>query len=249
MPCVGTTELQRSAMRSGVEKAVLTLALVAFFIAGYFFIGHATDSSRARELTTPLDRWIPFVPASIWVYLWMLPAALIPLFAVRCQDLFRRTYLAYAIAIAISLACFAAFPVTSLRLRVDPAALDVTRFAPWAVATLYALDPPYNLFPSLHLSIATLAAFSAWKADRRYGAATFAGVALVAVSICTVKQHFLLDGIAGMALAALTYAVVLRPYRPAAGVRPGSSWRGIVAYLVMIVLAYTGLYVAFRFRS
>jgi hypothetical protein len=91
--------------------------------------------------------------------------------------LFRRTVLAYALTIAVSLVLFVAVPVTSIGLRVDPATLDVKRLSPWAVAALYRIDPPFNLFPSLHLSIAVLAAASASKARRVYGAAAFLGVA------------------------------------------------------------------------
>jgi membrane-associated phospholipid phosphatase len=223
----------------------VTLALVALFIVGYFGVGRCVDPSRARTLFTPLDIRIPFVPASVWVYLYVFPAALVPLFVVRCERLFRRTMLAYACVIVTSLACFAAFPVTSLGLRVDAATLDVSRFTPWAVATLYALDPPFNLFPSLHLSIATLAACSAWKARSSYGAAAFLGAALVGISICTVKQHFVADGIGGVALALLAHTLILRTYRPEAGTLSAYSWRGPAAFVALLAAVYAGFFVAF----
>ena len=235
--------------RAVLERTALTLGLMAFFIIGYFGVGLSTDPARARGLATPLDARIPFVPRSLWLYLWVFPAALIPVFVVRCSDLFRRTVLAYAIVIAVSLIVFVVFPVTSLGLRVDPATLDVSRPSAWAVKVLYDLDPLYNLFPSLHLSIATLVAFSAWKAAGRYGAVAFVGVGLVGVSLCTVKQHFLLDGLGGLALAAAAHALVLRPYRPPSGSTPAYSWRGPAAYLMLLVLVYAGFYAAFLWVS
>jgi hypothetical protein len=114
---------------------------VTFFIAGYFGVGLSRDPARTSELLLPIDKEIPFVPASIWVYLWIFPAALIPLFVVLCPRLFRRTALAYATAIAVSLICFAAFPVTSTRLRVPPTMLDIARPSDWAVFILYSFDP------------------------------------------------------------------------------------------------------------
>jgi hypothetical protein len=240
MPRVSPADLERKSARNLAERTVLTIGVSAFFVLGYFGVGLAADPTRARELATPLDRAIPFVAWTVWIYLWVFPAAYLPLFVVRCPGLFRRTMVAYVVAIALSLAVFVAVPVTSSGLRVDAATLDATRFSPWAVALLYELDPPYNLFPSLHLSIAALAASSVWRADRRIGALTAAGVALIGVSICTVKQHFVLDGLAGLALAAAIHAVVLRPHRSPPGVPVAYGWPGWVSYLGLLVAVYAG---------
>jgi membrane-associated phospholipid phosphatase len=222
---------------------------VALFVAGYFGIGLHVRPSAARELRLAVDARIPFVAETIWIYLWLFPAALLPLFLIRCRGLFRRTIAAYAIVIAASLAVFAAYPVTSRELRADPSLLELDRVSPWVVSVLYRLDPPYNLFPSLHLSVAALAALSAWKASRAYGAAVAVGVVLIAVSICTVKQHFVLDGVGGLALAGGAYAAVLRPYAPPHDTEPAYGWRGPAAYLVLMVLVYAGFVVAFCARA
>lgn len=232
--------------RDVLERAALTAGLATFFVAAYFGVGLSTDPQRASESVSPLDEHIPFIAYSVWVYLWVFPSALIPLFVVRCRRLFRRAALAYAIAITVCIIFFAAFPTTSVRLRAPPAMLDVTRPSDWAVSILYSFDPPYNLFPSLHLSIAALAAFSAWKAAKPYGAVVFVGVGFVGLSVCTVKQHFLFDSVGGLAIAWLAAALILLPYRPQAGVTPAYSWRGPAIYLVFLVLVYTGFYIAYR---
>jgi hypothetical protein len=231
-----------------VERALLAGGVIALFVAGYFGIGLHTPPSVLRELRTPLDGAIPFLAGTIWIYLWLFPASLLPLFLIRDRGLFRRTIAAYAIVIGVSLVIFASFPVTSKGLRVDPSTLDATRIAPWTVALLYRLDPPYNLFPSLHLSVAALAALSAWKASRAYGAAVSLGVVLIAVSICTVKQHFVWDGVGGLVLAAAAYAVFIRPYTPPRGVDPAYDWRGPAAYAVLMALMYAGFVAAFLAR-
>jgi membrane-associated phospholipid phosphatase len=246
MPRVSLADVQRSAKRRVVERVVATVFVVAFFVVGYFGVGLTADPSRARELALPIDGSIPFVPWTVWIYLWVFPASFLPLFVVRCPALFRRTMIAYVVAIACSLVIFVVFPVTSVGLRVDPATLDVKRFSPWTVAVLYELDPPYNLFPSLHLSMAALAASAAWKADRRIGMLTAVGVALVGVSICTVKQHFVLDGLGGLAIAAAIHAIVLRPYRPPRGDPVAYGWPGWASYLVLLVTVFVGSLIAFR---
>jgi hypothetical protein len=220
---------------------------VALFVGGYFGLGWAVEPARARALATPLDSMIPFLPRTIFTYLLVFPVSLLPLFVVRSRRLFRRVILAYAIAIVVSLAIFVAWPVTSVGLRADSAALDPTRFTDWCVSVVYRLDPPVNLFPSLHLSIAALTAAAAWKARRLYGVAALAGLVAIAVSICTVKQHFVLDGLGGLALAAMIGAAVIRPFRPIPEEGPLThSWKGPAAYLVFQALVYAGFYLAFR---
>ena len=228
--------------RALIKKTLLSLGLAIAFGGGYFGIGLNTAASRAHQLATPLDQAIPFVPESVWIYLWMLSAAFLPLFVVRCPVLFARTLQAYALAIGVSFLVFIAFPVTAAPLRVDPQELDRSRPAEWAVSVLYAIDPPTNMFPSLHLSISALAAFSIWKAAKRWGVAALLGVALAAVSICTVKQHYVVDGLGGVVLAAGLYAWLLRGYRPAPGTEPACSWRGPMGYLALLALLYLAVY-------
>jgi len=122
--------------------------------------------------------------------------------------------------------------------------LDISSPADWAVSLLYAIDPPYNLFPSLHLSIAALAAVAAWKAAKPYGAIAFVGVVAIGVSVCTVKQHFLLDALGGLGLAAVVATLMLQGYRAESGVAPAYSWRGPASYLGFLFLIYGGLYLA-----
>jgi len=214
-------------------------------VAGYFGVGRHIDPARARSLANGLDARIPFIAGSVWVYLSLFPAAFLPLFVVRCPHLFRRTIAAYLAAIAASLVVFSTYPVTSAALRADVSRLDATHFAPWAVSLLYRLDPPYNLFPSLHLTIAVLAALSVWKAARGAGVAAFSGVALIGVSICTVKQHFVLDAAGGVALAAFVQAVFLRGYRTQGGADPTYGRRGAAAFSAVVVVLYASLYAAF----
>jgi membrane-associated phospholipid phosphatase len=238
-----------SVLRSWLERAALTAGVVALFVLGYFAIGTHVRPASAHALAAAWDAKIPFVAGTVWIYLWLFPASLLPLFLVRCPRLFRRTIVAYALVIAASLIVFAAFPVTSRELRESAGPLDRNTLSPWAVATLYRLDPPYNLFPSLHLSVAALAAMSAWMASRAYGAVVGCGVVLVAVSVLTVKQHFIADAAGGLVLAAAAYAFVLRPYRPEPGRRRAYGWQGPAAYAGLMALVYAGFVAAFLFRG
>jgi hypothetical protein len=77
------TELEWFRKRTLLERVVLTTGLMTFFVTGYFGVGTSRNLPRAHVLTTVLDEQIPFVAGSVWVYLWVFPCALIPLFVVR----------------------------------------------------------------------------------------------------------------------------------------------------------------------
>lgn len=94
-----------------------------------------------------------------------------------------------------------------------------------------------NCFPSLHISVAFIAALSCWKQDRVAGGAAFALASLITVSTFFVKQHYVVDAVAGIALATGVWAIVLRPH-----VRDETPERVRAARVGLAV--YAGVYLA-----
>lgn len=228
------------------ERALLSGALIAYFLVGYFGVGWlAIDPAYARSLVTPFDEAIPFVLESVVVYWSILPMGLLPIFTVREPSLFRRVALAYAVAITVSLAAFVAFPVTSAGFRVHPTTFADSGFAGWLLRLLYTLDPPLNLFPSLHLALATLAALAAWRVSRVLGTAALIWTACIAASVCTTKQHFAVDALAGVALAALAQRAIVTRARPAFADGEGFGSVGLALFAALVALFYAGLYGAY----
>jgi hypothetical protein len=230
------------------EHIGMTIAVALLFFFGYFAVGLSTVHRRAHDLRTPFDTRIPFIARSIWIYLWSFSASVVPLCFIRSSRLFRRSALAFTLAICFSLVCFTAFPVTGLHLRAGAAQLNVPGPSHWAVSTIYTLDPPYNLFPSLHVSLTALAALAVWKTNRLYGALLFAGLALVVIAVCTTKQHFLFDVLGGLTIAALVGGIILWPFdrREATA---AYTWRGPASYLASLAVMYLGFYAAYLWRS
>ena len=113
MPPTRLIRLEGFRKRTVLERVAITTGLINFFVVGYFGVGLSRNSANAHILTTTLDDQIPFIAGSVWAYLWVLSCALLPMFVVRCSGLFRRTAIAYAIVIAVSLVFFTVFPVTS----------------------------------------------------------------------------------------------------------------------------------------
>ena len=174
------------------DRLPATALLFFGFWAGYFAVGWTLDPTRARSLATPLDDALPFVPATVFLYIQVYSLALLPLFVVRSSALFRRVVLAYATVIAVCLLLFALVPVTAAELRVAPAQLDAGRFDGWLVGLVYRIDPPLNLFPSIHLAIASLAAASAFTARRSHGVVV--GLLLVPIAISILHRQAALRG-------------------------------------------------------
>ena len=80
--------------------------------------------------------------------------------------------------------------------------VDVTRF-------YYIIDMPYNCFPSLHVSYPTMAALVSWR-HHRYSSAMFIVMTIViAASVVFVKQHYIMDVVAGAVTAVILYSIVL----------------------------------------
>ena len=237
--------MKLASQRDGLERFVLAGALLAYFIVGYFGVQFVTPSRRIYDMALRLDDLIPFRAQAVWAYIWAFPAALIPLFLVKSRRLFRRTAAAYAAAITISLLFFHFLPETAVNLRPPTTMLNVARPSDWMVAVVYDIDPPGNLFPSLHLSITALSAFAAWRSHKAFGAAAFVGLGFVAVAACLVKQHFLIDVIGGLALAALVGRLTIGRHPLQDAAKPTSGWREALNYLAMVCLFYAVIYGAF----
>jgi membrane-associated phospholipid phosphatase len=185
----------------GGERAACAAALFALWAFGYFWVGRSALTLGAHDLSTVFDRALPFIGLSVWAYLAALPLLVAPVLVLRDRRLFRRTALAYGYTITASLACFASFPVSGVILRNNSAALALDPVTRWVVQTLHAIDPPYNLFPSLHVSLSALAAWSMASAAPRSRALCYGALTMVAISTCTIKQHVVLDVLGGLALA------------------------------------------------
>ena len=237
--------LDRLSARLGLAGAFLAVTA-----AGFELIGWTASAERAAALWTPLDRAIPFVPWTVFLYSWVYTAMAYPLFVVRDGRLFGQVVKAYGLVVGVSLLTFALFPVTSAALRPDVSSLDTATFAGWATRLTYHVDPPFNLFPSLHLSAAAVSALAAYRARPAFGWLAAPVVVGVGLSILTLKQHFVLDGVAALVLAGVAWALFLRPVTQAASEWSGrplaTSWRGPVAYLAFHGTFYAGFFAAWR---
>jgi hypothetical protein len=205
-------------------KAVGICAFMALFFAAYFRVLHNPVNPVTTMPLTPLDAWIPLQPAAFWVYisLWLyvgIAPALQPSLRALLQ------YGAWATALcATGLACFYLWPtaVPSQAHHLDPAVAQHAGFA-----LMRGVDAAGNACPSCTwaprcsppggcTACWPRRTHPAWP--RLLNAAWFLAIAWSTVA---VRQHVVLDVVAGAALGSVFAGLSLR-----FGPTPGTARAG-----------------------
>jgi membrane-associated phospholipid phosphatase len=185
-------------------EMVLLCALVPFYI----FIPQLLDGRTLHRLALAVDGAIPLVPGWAVVYgsLYLFLIVL-PIFLVRDQVELRNTARAYLTVWLLAYVVFLAYPTVAAR----PAEVSGSGFPVAGLRFLYSADTRFNCFPSLHVAHSFVSAFACRRVHRRVGNVCFGAAALVALSTLFTKQHYVVDVVAGVSLAAVAAAVFLRP--------------------------------------
>jgi len=169
------------------------------------------------------------------------PIVLVVLY-IKAPARFRAARNAFLALLALALLCFWLFPVAPPRLVPGPShladtsqslSLDHTPFAGLVAAKNESTTPtwagstnPFAAMPSLHVGWALWASLALWPLLRRrwMRLVALAYPAAMLLSVVVTGNHWLLDGLVGAALAALTLAVAVawEAHRPLAS-RDGST--------------------------
>lgn len=192
-------------LRFGV-RGMICLATATVVLLGYSFASRHAIRGAILLPVTPLDRAVPLVTWTVWVYHLLGIGIAIGWFYVPNTWLARRLFLGVMVSTVVCMAVFVFFP-TARYVTALPGEDSVSR---WALATLWKIDDPTNCLPSLHVTLATCVAltmreFGTTWVWRRLPAAW--GIA-IALSTLTTKQHYVLDVVAGAFLGWCAYAVV-----------------------------------------
>jgi membrane-associated phospholipid phosphatase len=189
-------------------KWTLGLGAAVLQSAVYFGVGNLSFHRSAELLRTRLDDAIPFWPWTSWCYLpFYAGVFIIAIIGFRRRLLFNRSLTAVVLVMALGalghIFIAAEYPRPVLR----PPYPDIsTAF----MAFVHQIDPPGNVFPSLHVAHTSMLAFLLTRDRPRLGAVALVMATLLALSTLTTKQHFIADVMAGYALAALGCAFALR---------------------------------------
>lgn len=180
-----------------------------FFIAGFLvflktvYLWIQQVKPQGIALTTFLDTIIPFTSFFVLFYVLYYPFLTLPLFlTLREKDHFVRTLGAMTFVASVSFFMYLIFQTQIIRPNIIP-----NSFLDSIVLWIYSLDAPVNAFPSLHVSLTTIAFLSLRK---KYNTAS--GVILllaigIIVSTLFIKQHYVADVVGGLVLAGLAYSM------------------------------------------
>jgi len=173
------------------------LALLQSFV--YFGIGHLHLTRSTELLRTRLDDAIPFWPWTSWCYLpFYAGVFLIAIAGIRRRVLFQRAVMAVFVVMSIGALGHIFIGAEYPRPILHPPYATISE---WFLASVQRIDPPGNVFPSLHVAHTTMLALILIQDRPRLGRVALAMATALALSTLTTKQHFLADVVSGYVLA------------------------------------------------
>ncbi len=175
--------------------------------AVYFGSRLFMSDAKHYNIDSPLDALIPFIPQFIIIYLGCYLFWVINYVLMACCDdeVSARFFTADFYGRIICLICFILIPTTNTRPELIGS--DI-----WTqlVAHLYAIDAADNLFPSIHCMVSWYCCIGLRRCDwvpKWYKVISYLLAISVCISTVCLKQHVIIDVIAGVLAAEMTYAI------------------------------------------
>ena len=135
----------------------------------------------------------------------MYVSSVAPACAIADRRLLIRWAAAVALMYIVAAPIWVLYPVS-----VPRADLLGNDYYSYLLGIIQILDPPTNCFPSMHVAVATLGALVVYRVDKIIGTVLLATVLPIWYSTVAVRQHWAVDGAAGLLLGATAYCVVYK---------------------------------------
>lgn len=174
----------------------ITLLVYCIWIVVFEAVGRYAATLPTRDLTTWLDRLIPLVPEFIWPYELCYVFPFLPLFAIKDFHRFNRMLLSIIFANFSAFIVYLIFPIAFPRPELGHSLSERILYLEYA-GDFY---PGANKLPSLHVTFAWLVYFACRK-QRLSNAGdliVLLTATLITLSTMFVKQHIILDVVAGI---------------------------------------------------
>lgn len=183
-----------------INRAVAYPLTYLFVLGGYVVIERIVGSPHFLPLTA-IDRAVPFLPWTGWIYATVFPFPLLAVALVRDDRGVRTTLAAFLGVTTILFATFLAYPTVYPRPDWSGGG-----FLGLPLELIYRIDLPRNCLPSGHVTAAFLTAFAVRQCRPRLGTALIVWAVAISVSTLTTKQHYFWDVISGVLLSVAGYA-------------------------------------------
>ncbi len=194
-------------------KLVIAFIIIVLLTTGFFGLDYyILAQNRYYDISLSLDRWIPLSPVWIWAYLLYYPFCLVPfLFPTVLNDtrLFVRIAAGFLIQFIVAWPIFYFFPT-----RIIHPVLTGTTFSVLAVQGLYRVDAGCCILPCLHVANSLYTGLVLRRfLSPRWSVPIFFVVGLISASTLLIKQHLVVDVLAGVLLGFAAYAFYLSTAR------------------------------------
>jgi membrane-associated phospholipid phosphatase len=177
------------------------LTLLFYFIA-YFSI-QSFITVNEYNLSTEIDKLIPFVPQFVWVYHTIIPVLLFTaIVLIQRKDVFLSMLTAIIVAGLTMSVFYVVFPSFYPREPIGDYSLSAA-----LVEMTRMIDGPSNTFPSGHVTFSWILVFFVGlsRRARKFRWAYLLWAVLITTSTLVLKQHFIVDAISGILLASVCY--------------------------------------------
>lgn len=180
------------------EKEIILLGTALFYVIPFFLLDYR-NNVKTYSLALFLDKFIPFLPIFVLFYITMYIFVMLPYFLIKEKKYFKRVALAYVGILIISFFFYLFFPV-----KVDRPLTMGTNFWEEIVRWIRSIDPGYNCFPSLHVATPLLTSLSCFHYNQKYWW-PLPWAFLIIISTVLIKQHYILDVLAGILVGLMGY--------------------------------------------
>jgi membrane-associated phospholipid phosphatase len=177
----------------------------AVFCILYLLTGNVHLRTPRTLTPSHLDELMPFTDWTIWIYHSQFFFLLFNVYLIKRAENLQRVFYAMVLASLLSFCIFIIYPTTVPRSLSLPDGLTAKAFA-----FLYSMDTSSNCLPSLHVSLAWLAATGVLSERTKLSALAIVWAIAITLSTMTTKQHYLVDIIGGLAVAIFSRIVVSR---------------------------------------
>ena len=163
---------------------------------------------KTHDITSAIDLMVPFRPEWVVIYVLSFPFWAVS-YILTAKENTREDWFRFVFADMLSkTVCgviFIMFPTTNVR-----PAVTGGRILDNLMSLIYSLDPPLDLFPSIHCLVSLLSWLGIRKCrnlPRWYRNLTLIFATMIFASTQFTKQHNLVDVIGGIAIALLCFVI------------------------------------------
>lgn len=172
------------------------VALITIFL--YWSSGFMAERMAPRVLPlSPIDRYVPLVPGTVWIYLSIYFVYAASCILQRDLEIYGKFLRSYLLAYLGSTAIFIAFPTTFPRELYVVASGAGASTSERVLEVFRLWDRPTNCLPSMHVASAVLAALPFRDRQHRLFVFFLGWAAAIGVATITTKQHYAIDVVAG----------------------------------------------------